>query len=308
MTTYMIYTFIEPALLARTVRRLAPGRVLIHVDAKVDEEPFRSLIRPVDRPRVEFVRPRHRVNWAGYSQIRAIRTLVARAIEITDPDDYVVMMSGQDYPLLPGTAIDEFLRSAEGRQFIRYFRIDESDDAYAAQFYERHFRDLPILVHRTLSPRLRKFRTASVLSADFFARMLPTKTPPDELTPCFGPTHFAITAEFARYLDAMVTDPIERFFKTTFCPEELMYQTLAASGPRTVPNGSERADGSEPFVGRGNWRYANLHHIDPTLVKVFTAADWEEVRNSDKLFLRKLTMSASFELLDQIDSTKPQDL
>lgn len=305
MTTYMIYTFIEPELLGRTVARLAPGRVFVHVDAKVDETPFVAAIRDADRERVEFVRPRHQVNWAGYSQIRAIRTLMARAIAVTDPDDYLVMMSGQDYPLYTGHYLDEFFTQAQGRQFLRYFRIEESTKAYRSHYYRRHYRDLPVLTHRPLTPGLRKVRTASVLGTNFIARVLPAPQPPDHLTPCFGPTHFAITAEFASYLDSLITPEIENFFRTTFCPEELLYQTLAASGPRPVNNGSERDDGSEPFVGDGNWRYSNLHHIHPSYVKVYTKDDWPEVTASDKLFLRKLTMSASTDLIDAIDAHYP---
>lgn len=303
MTTFMIYTYIEPELLARTVAKLAPGRVLVHVDAKIDEEPFIAAIREGDRGRVEFVRPRHKVNWAGYSQIRAIRTLLARALEITEPNQYVVMMSGQDYPLYPGDALDDFFAQAEGKQFLRYFRIDESDGAYRDQYYHRHYRDLPLLSNRRLTPRARKIRTASILGVDRLARLLPTPTPPAGFTACFGPTHFAMTAEFAAYLEGMITPEVEQFFRTTFCPEEIMYQTLAASGPRRINNGSSREDGSEPFVGRGNPLYANLHHIDPTLIKVYTLDDWEEVAASDKLFLRKLTMTSSASLLDCIDET-----
>lgn len=305
MTTYMVYTFIEPRLLARTVSRLSPGRVLIHVDAKVDEQPFVDALGAADRHRVEFVRPRYRVNWAGYSQIRAIRTLMKRALEVTDDDEYIVLLSGQDFPLYSGDALESFFADAGGRQFMRYFRIDESDDAYRAQFYERHYRDLPFLVRHPLKPILRKVRTASVLGVDRLARVRPAPRPPQHLVPCFGPTHFAITADFARYLESLITPEIEQFFKTTFCPEELMYQTLASSGPRDVNNGSPRADGSEPFIGRGNHLYANLHHIHPSLIKVYTIDDWDEVQSSDKLFLRKLTCARSMELIDRIESVYP---
>ena len=300
-----MYTYNEPELLGRTVRRLAPSPVIVHVDKKVPLEPFIWAVDERDRDRVSFLTERRLVNWAGYSQVETIRALVKEALSVTAPDDYVVMLSGQDYPLYSGEHLAEFFAQAGGQQFMRYFRINDSDNAYRAQFYERHYRDLPLLDRRVLKPRMRKVRTASVLAVDAVARLLPSPRVPDGLVPCFGPTHFALTADYLAYLESLVTDEIEAFFRTTFCPEELFYMTLAASGPRRINNGATRPDGSEPFVGRGNWRYANLHVIDPSLTRIFTAQDWSEVASTDKLFLRKLSMKDSRSLLDRIDASNP---
>lgn len=57
----------------------------MHVDAKVDEIPFKQAVAASqDAETVEFVTPRELVNWSGYSQVRAIRRLIARGLQLVE--------------------------------------------------------------------------------------------------------------------------------------------------------------------------------------------------------------------------------
>jgi hypothetical protein len=49
------------------------------------------------------------------------------------------------------------------------------------------------------------------------------------------------------------------------------------------------------------WRTANLHLIHPSLRKIYTEADFEEVMAANRCFVRKVNTAASSRLLDQID-------
>lgn len=297
MPTFLIYTFKDPELLARVAGALHPHRVLVHVDAKVDEKPFRAAVAG-QMDRVEFLDDRVVVNWAGWSQLTALRRLVRRALDTsTSADDYIVMLSGSDYPLRSMPALTRFFDAHRGQQFLRAFDIVASgSEHYRREIENRHFRDLPILRRRTTTPRVRRMRNAMIRALEAVARALPARKPPAGLVPAHGGTHFALTAGCLAELEESVTPEIERYFARVFCPEESFYHSLLASGV-----GEKWGWRMVPFEGRGQHQYANLHHIEPSLEKVYTEADWPEVRDIDRFFIRKVQSAPSASLLDLID-------
>jgi hypothetical protein len=301
MTVFLIYTFREPQLLARTIQRLAPHDVVVHVDQKVDEAPFRSALAEEDRARVEFLADRVRVNWGGYSQVEAIRRLVTAGIARARHDEHLVLLSGQDYPIRPVAQLEEMLAGSDGKQFLRYFDTAASEEKYSSQVDRRYHRDLSLLSTRTTDPRLRRVRNAAIRVLETASRAAGPLRPPADFRVAHGVTHFAMTADFAAYLEASVTPELERWFRRIFVAEEKFYQSLALNSPRGRETGGPNPDGSEPYAGPGNWRYSNLHHIDPSLTKVYTESDWPEVAASSAWFLRKLETGRSATLLDRID-------
>jgi len=50
------------------------------------------------------------------------------------------------------------------------------------------------------------------------------------------------------------------------------------------------------------WRTANFHLIHPSLRKIYTDAEFNEVMAADRCFVRKVNTVASSKLLDQIDN------
>lgn len=306
MTIYVIYTFREPQLLSRIVSSLYPAEVIVHVDSKVDEDPFVNAITAADKDRVSFVRNRVRVNWGGWSQVVAIRRMIALALMRARPDEYIVLLSGQDYPLTSVVELERHFANNPGKQFLRYFEIDSSTEKYKAQINQRHYRDLPFFTKKPLQGWRRKLRTLVVLIANRLGRLKGPVSRPANLTLAFGPTHFAMQAWFLSTLEESVTPEIEAYFARTFCPEEKFYQSLSASLPIEVNTGGPARNGAEHFQGEGNWRYANLHLIDPSLTRVFTMKDWEEVVASKQFFIRKVEQSASRDLLQAIDKRREE--
>ncbi|RIJ53269.1 hypothetical protein DZG00_01490 [Clavibacter lycopersici] len=301
MSVFLIYTFREPELLARTIRRLAPHQVVVHVDRKVDQAPFVSAVATEDLGRVEFLDDRVRVNWGGYSQVVAIRRLVQAGIARARPDEHLVLLSGQDYPITPVDELESMFAASGGKQFLRYFEIAGSEAKYTSQVDRRYHRDLALFSTRTTDARARKARNAVIRLLETASRAAGPLRPPAGFRVAHGVTHFAMTADFAAHLEASVTPEIERYFRRVFVAEEKFYQSLAGSSPRGGETGGSLPGGFEPYAGPGNWRYANLHHIDITLTKVYTEDDWPEVAASPAFFLRKLESRRSAALLDRID-------
>lgn len=295
---FMVYTFQDAAHLGELVAALEPFRVFVHVDAKADMGAFTEAVRSHEN--VTFT-DRVQVNWGGYSQVSAIRILVSEALRVADDDDYLVMLSGSDYPLRSLADLTAHLEAHQGRQYLRAFEISKSEEKYFWQIDRTHHRDVAFLSRRTANKTMRKVRNAVIrlLDGPLSRKRLPPV--PKGLKVGHGGTHFAVTAECMRMMEGMVTPEVERYFASVFCPEEKFYQSLIMS---TRFAHATPAGGFEEYVGPGNWHYANLHLIDPTLVRVFRTADWSEVRSSDRFFIRKIVSGQSDGLREKIKAER----
>lgn len=296
---FLVYTFQDAEHLRELVTVLSPYEVFVHVDAKVDLSPFATAVAGCTN--VRMLQDRVQVNWGGYSQVRAIRALVRSALEIASADDYLVLLSGSDYPL---RAVDELVAHFEehrGRQFLRAFEIAKSEEKYRRQIDRSHHRDMRFLSKRTGNKVLRKIRNGIIRLIDGPLSTTRSPAPPAGLRIGHGGTHFALTAECLRAMETLVTPEVERYFARVFCPEEKFYQSLIL---RTRFAAATPAGGFEDYVGPGNWRYANLHLIDPTLIRVFSEEDWPEVASSRAFFIRKIVSGPSTGLRTKIKTER----
>lgn len=299
MPIFLVYTFREPELLGRVASRLHPARMVVHVDAKVDIAPFQNAVASAGAGhRVTFVVDRVLVSWAGWSQVVAIKSMVKAALEFANPEQYLILLSGQDYPIKPIEEITSFLRKNSGTQFMRCFDIRTSNRVYQRHGRPIFARDLPFLRTSTQSLILRKARTGVIRLIEYGRALTVSRQPPAGLVLAHGPTHFAAQAHCLAALEERTNPEIDDYLSRVFCPEEKYFQSLLASSPfrHSLPDGN-----LVPFCGEGNWRYANLHHIHPSLIKVYDDHDIPEVSASSQFFLRKLESQRSARLLDYID-------
>jgi hypothetical protein len=120
----------------------------------------------------------------------------------------------------------------------------------------------------------------------------------EKYLPYFGSQWWALTPECCSYLlyDLKKDSAYYLINKFTVSPDEHYIHTLIGNSKFSL-----RADGLQRFIGRGTSRLANLHHIHPSLSKWYTIDDWDEIFNSDKFFIRKVSSDRSKSLLDKID-------
>ncbi len=110
MPVFVILAHSQPELARRLVYALAPYPVVIHVDSKADIGEFGSL------PRTTYVQDREKVHWGGLSVVKATIKLFEYALEIAEPDDHIVLLSGQCYPAAPPSDFAAYLLSAPYKQ------------------------------------------------------------------------------------------------------------------------------------------------------------------------------------------------
>jgi Core-2/I-Branching enzyme len=113
---YLILAHNNPGHLARLTQALATenSAIFIHIDKKADIRPFLELAGE----NVHFTSKRVPVYWGDYSQIEAILTLIDTAMAGSQRYDYLVLLSGSDYPLRTAAQLEAHFVKYRGSEFI----------------------------------------------------------------------------------------------------------------------------------------------------------------------------------------------
>ena len=287
---YLILAHSDPRQLSRLVRTLKDGAdCFVHVDAKADAEAFRTLLQPDE---VSWLENRLRVSWASYSMVAATMRLMEAALLTQRKYSHLVLLSGQDYPIAPPRSVCEFLNGHPGRQFIRFIDMRESPDHYMRHITRFWLGDRFGVIGHPFGQKL----VRQILSR---VRRIPLrKKPLPGVIPCFGSQWWALTPDCCRYILEHVRRHREfvDFYRTAFAPDEHFFHTIVANSLF-----QSQTAGIERFTGVGTYKLANLHHIHPSLTKVYQEADYDEIRASGKMFVRKVESLRSARLLDRID-------
>lgn len=292
---YIISAYKDAPHLARLVAALDDrADFYIHVDLRVDDAPFRTLLDG----KATFV-PRHPVSWGGWEQVEYQKELIAAVLRSGISYTHIVCLSGQDYPLWSNTDIHRYFEEHKETEFIVGFNLTHctrKQQLHKITHYHP-FRDLP---WRNLW-----WKNKLVVASRTLMRMLPLRKPPftsidgKRAEVYFGSDYWAVTLPCARYIyEKLCTEKaLIRYFKTSFVPSELCIQTIVFNSPFA----------SKGFLWKGEFpglaRLTPLHYIDyGASIRVMTDEDLPELWKSGKMFCRKVVSGTSDTLVEQIRS------
>lgn len=265
----------------------------IHIDLKTDINAF-SVVAAQDN--VHIINERYNVMWGSFLQVDFQRALMRAALSSGVNYDYLITLSGLDYPLWSNEKILRFFEKNKGREFIQGVCVKEQGKD--TKIYRKYrFLNNHCWKYGTLKS---KFRVAirKIVYALGFRKPLTVKC--DGI--CYdlfkGSDWWAITGNLAKYfMDFYDTHPaFVRYFKNSFSPNETIWQTIAFH--------SEFADKCILSVGKKNkfGELTPLTYIEyKDDIKVFTEDDFDTLIKSDKMFCRKVTTDKSNKLMDMID-------
>jgi hypothetical protein len=287
---YLILAHTDP----EQVRRLCAALLLdeqadiyIHVDLKSHND-F-SACQALSTKRIHFISERHRVYWSGFNMVLATLALMRAAVNAEPTYHHLVLLSGQDYPLKHPKVIKEYLLNSPFPQHINRINALESQDYYIHQVTRFHFRDawLPFTL---VDKVIRKIATVAAMPI--------RRSLPNGLIPCEGSQWWALTEECARCLLTMVRErpELSQLYRYAMAPDEHFFHTLVQNSPFV-----DEAAPLMPYTGKGMWKKANFHIIHPSLKKIYTLADMDELIDSDKLFVRKVNTAQSTPLLEVLE-------
>jgi hypothetical protein len=118
---YIVLAHRLPAQVGRLVDRLDAEATsfFVHVDRNAGEAPYREVAaRLGGRPNVHLL-PRVACAWGTWSLVAATLGGLRRVLQSGAAPDYVVLLSGQDYPLRSPAQIAAFFAARRGAAFIR---------------------------------------------------------------------------------------------------------------------------------------------------------------------------------------------
>ena len=128
---YLILAHKNPEQLFRLVRALAYRDVefFIHIDKKCTIKPFINSLSSLENQSIYFIKDRRAVRRVGaYSQTECIIRSLFEIFSKQRDFDYLILLSGQDYPIKNNGFIQAFFNKNKGKEFVKQFPIDSEKE------------------------------------------------------------------------------------------------------------------------------------------------------------------------------------
>jgi Core-2/I-Branching enzyme len=187
-----------PNQLARLVSRLDAPSVsfFIHIDANTDDATYAEMVDGmIGRHNVCFL-PRHQVTWGGWGTVAATLEGLEQVIRAKVLPDYVILLTGADYPLRTPGDIEAFLAEHRGTSFIDV----------------RQLPDYTWNWHGTMD----RFHGQSL---------------PSGMKPFGGEGRWALSGDCAAYVKGVADGGLSRVFEGVGIPDEHFVHTVVANSP-----------------------------------------------------------------------------
>ena len=267
----------------------------IHVDRKSDIWPFQDRFSQFN---VRFAADRVSVYWGEFSIVQASVNLIRQALNQLPAPDYLVLLSGSDYPLRSSRYIEAFFSGNQGSQFINLVQMPceavgkllERFEQYwlqtpnDAQFVARVVARLNHLINNQL--RLIKRDYKVVFSG---------------LVPHGGSQWWALTNDACRHiLEFLDCRPdVVKFFRNVSLPDESFFHTIIGNSKfatQAVRN-LTFADWSRPSGGPA---IIDMEHLNAFMKTACII--WDDTYGRGELLFARKFRDDSSHLTDFIDA------
>lgn len=293
--TFLISAHKDPEHLKKLIESLPEGsEFFIHIDLKSDITAFTRLIQGEN---IHFLPNRVNVIWGSINEVVYQMALVEAAL--TSDADYLITLSGMDYPVWSNARILEFFEENQGRNILQ--GISMVHQGAVAQLYRelRFLADKPWKTGSLLS----KFRVGLRKSISFLGinKTLQIHAPEKVYDLYKGAAWWAITRELAQFVlqQWKGNERLVKYFRTSFCPAETFVQTVAFN--------SKYADSC--MLSKG--AYMSLAALTPLtyinydpVIKILDETDYDKIIGSGKMFCRKVITGDSERLMKLIDQER----
>jgi hypothetical protein len=218
IVAYLVLAHRHPELLSRLIHQLqSPASdIFVHIDAQADIAPFLQ----ATGSDAHFTARRIPVYWGDYSLIRAALVLMEEALAAPRRYDYLVLISGADYPLRSATEIENFFRGNKGGEFIDSVAMPSTA---AAKPLSRLtiYRGRPGPLGWCIGKSRRLLGALGLMpNARDYKKYF------GELVPHAGNQWWALTRDACVYIQKFAADNprIMKFYENTYIPDEMLFQ------------------------------------------------------------------------------------
>lgn len=305
---YLITAYKDEIQLARLIYALASDNTyfFVHIDKKVNLLTFKKQINKLDvKDKVYWVQDdeRIRVNWGGYSQVKAQLALIRLMID-TGYYDWCVNLTGTDYPIASNEEIENFLSQQNAPVIKGYVLKDLCGTEKEKKVIDRVERywlyDIePVWLRRLVS-------ITALIMQNIFHIKRKCYLKNEKWIFCSGSEYWALPFEilcnvYKLYLQDV---DLQKVLKTVFVPSEFWVQTILMSTD-ILSNKQKKTIqfGGNYYDGLGS--VALLHYfVYIGGIKILGIEDYDAIMNSEKLFIRKVETGISDELIEKIQETR----
>ena len=216
---YLILAHRNPRLIKKAVECLSCEGIsfFIHIDAKVDISQFDS----IRGENVFFIDKRIAGVLGRIFSNRSDISAIQEALAAPERYDYLVLLSGSDFPLRSGRYVRSFLEKHQGHEFITMFKLPVPGMPISRINTLRFPSTRPIL--RFVFRALAKFGLAQ---RDYRKHL-------SDLQPYSGHTWWALSRESCQYIMDFRQKhfKVAEFFKYTFASDEMLIHTILGNSP-----------------------------------------------------------------------------
>ncbi|WP_234736905.1 beta-1,6-N-acetylglucosaminyltransferase [Tellurirhabdus bombi] len=289
---YLLLVHTLPQQCRRLIERLqsSASTFWVHVDAKSDQSVF---CRELQGLPVRFVQKRYHAQWGRYTFVEAKLAGIQEIIDSQQLFDQLIILSGQDYPLVSSEAISTHFSAYPNCSFVHHVPITQLEANMHDRVSKYHFY-LPlnraIIYPYDNGGWLKKRINAAIrLSGQF-----PLPRPALLGYPFyFGSNWVRLSWKATNYLLKKVASfpEIATFFRRTLVSDEFFFQTL-------LLNASEEERG---IIINSNCTFTHWNRPPEAYQTPLSMNDLESSLTSQCLFARKFNELYDKKLLTWLD-------
>lgn len=291
---YLIIAHKNPEQVARLIRTLNydGDGFFIHIDKKCKLKPFEDALEleafekhiTKTPARIHFVSNRVSVVCGGYTQVEATFNSLSEIFSSSERFDYLILLTGQDYPIKTNQQIRTYFASNKGREFLERFQLPGSAEKARAEISWRTAR---VKEYSFLDYYQGK---GSYLMSKIARRIFPAKELPADFPLYWGHSHWRLTYDCAAFLLKFKSEHEDfmRLFRLALSPDEYVFHTVIMNSPFAE-------NVIDDCLTHINWSTGGYHP------KVLTCKDFHDLEKSRKLFARKFDIHVDSGVMDLID-------
>lgn len=281
--------------LVRLVNRISTenSTIIIHIDKKTDDITYRKILGSLRTYNNVYFLERHVCNWGDFGIVKASLKGIQKIITLNIPGDYVIQLTGQDYPIKSNSEIQRFLEQSNGNSFLDYCTLPTENwhgnggldriTHFHFHFFGRHVG----------FPNEHQFKNRIInLSYSILSKLIPlSRKLPGELKLFGGSTYWCLSRDCIEYIYRFVqqNSSFVKFFKYVNIPNEIFFQTIILNSIL------------KDHVVNRNITYIDWSKPSPPYPAILCKEDFERLIDTDNLFARKFDASIDEEILDMID-------
>ena len=279
---YLLLVHTNPNQINTLIRALDNGKnhFFIHVDQKSD---ISSRIE--ESSKTHLLENRISVKWGDFTLVEATIELCRAALNSEEEFDYMVLLSGQDFPLKSNKEIEAFLEQNKGKSFFKVRKLPFEEWGHHSGGMDRV---------RVFFPKWmidRRYRTWYLRTLWIkFSKSLRMLRKADFFPEYYGVSQwFCATSDAIRYMVNYLDDNprIMKFFRNTFIPDEILLNTIVMNSPfadQVVPN---------------DLRHLVWTNTDENPL-VFREKDFDDLMAREALYARKFDERVDTKIMDLI--------